>query len=204
MKAKVIAIEGVDGSGKSTQIELLKKALSEDKFIFLKEPGSTDVGLGLRKIILENNLDLKTEIMLFYSARNELILKEILPALKSGVNIIIDRFELSTLAYQIYGNKREDLREFLNFLSKNIVPEKLIDKYYFFDLSPEEAKKRINLRNEKENRFDEQDYEFFNLVREGYKKEIKKFNHKIIDASKEIEDVKKEFQADLFNFLKND
>ena len=194
-KGKIFVIEGVDGAGKTTQIELLKKEFPD--FVFLKEPGSTKSGQDIRKLILENELDSKTELMLFYSARNELILNIILPLIKEGKNVIIDRFELSSYAYQIYGNQREDLKEFIDLLSKNIVPENFIDKYIFLDLDVKISKEREAKRDEKSSRFDKQGVEYFNRVREGYKKEIQRFPHKIIDASKSIEEIfeeiKKEF-----------
>ncbi len=139
-KGKIIIIEGVDGAGKTTQIELLKKKFTD--FIFLKEPGTTKAGQEIRKVILENNLDIKTELMLFYSARNELILNTILPLINEGKNIIIDRFELSSYAYQIYGNEKMTEKNFIDFLSKKIVPPNLIDKYIFLDLNVEIAKER--------------------------------------------------------------
>ena len=200
-KGKVIVIEGVDGAGKTTQINLLKNKLDTEKNIFFREPGSTLAGQEIRKVILENKLDAKTELLLFYSARNELILNEIIPALESGKNVIIDRFELSSYAYQIYGRNRSDLKNFINILSKNIVPENFIDKYYFFDVDVEIAKKRDKKRSEKSTRFDNEEIKFFNLVRNGYKKEIQKYNHKIVDASKNVKEVAEKFQEDIKIFL---
>ena len=200
-KGKVIVIEGVDGAGKTTQINLLKEILNPAENIFLKEPGSTKSGQEIRKVILENDLDPRTEVMLFYSARNELILKEILPALEKGQNVIIDRFELSTWAYQIYGRQREDLIPFIEKLSREIITENLVDKYYFFDLDVEISKERESGRDETTTRFDAQGVEFFNRVREGYKKEILRYPHQIIDASKSLEEVTESFQSEILKFL---
>ncbi len=201
-KGKVIVIEGVDGAGKTTQINLLKEILNPEENIFLKEPGSTKSGQEIRRVILDNDLDAKTEVMLFYSARNELILKEILTALERGQNVIIDRFELSTWAYQVYGRQRPDLASFIENLSREIIPENLVDKYYFFDLDVEISKERERSRDEATSRFDAQGVEFFNRVRGGYKKEIMRYPHQIIDASKSLEEVTEVFQKDLLNFLK--
>lgn len=200
-KGKLIVIEGVDGAGKTTQINFLKEKLNLENNIFFREPGSTKSGLEIRKVILGNILDAKTELLLFYSSRNELILNEIIPALENGKNVIMDRFELSSYAYQIYGRKRPDLKNFIDELSKNIVSENFVDKYYFFDLDIKISKEREFRREEKTSRFDAEGEEFFNNVRDGYKKEIINFNHKIIDASKNIEEVRKEFFDDVLNFL---
>lgn len=202
-QGKIIVLEGVDGAGKTTQKELLEDFLNLEenikkygKTIFLKEPGSTKAGLEIREVILNNNLDPITESMLFYSARNELIKNKINGEIKKGNNVIIDRFELATFAYQVYGKQREDIMDFIKFLSKNIVPENFVYKYYFFDLNIEIAKKRSEQRNKESDindKYDKKGEDFFNRVRKGYLKEIKNFPYEIIDASKTIEEVKKEF-----------
>ena len=200
-KGKLVVIEGVDGAGKTTQINKLKEILNPDKNIFLREPGGTKAGLEIRQVILDNPLDAKTELLLFYASRNELILKEILPALKAGKNVVIDRFELSSYAYQIYGRERPDLKNFIDELSKNIVPENFVDKYYFFDLDVEISKERERLREKESSRFDAEGIDFFNKIRQGYKKEIEKYPHKIIDASKTLTEVSDEFLSDIKKFL---
>jgi dTMP kinase len=178
-KGKLIVIEGVDGAGKTTQINFLKENLDSEKNAFFREPGSTKSGKEIRSVILDNVLDAKTELLLFYASRNELILNEVVPALESGKNVIIDRFELSSYAYQIYGRKRPDLKTFIDELSKKVVPESFVDKYYFFDLDVKISKERESKRKDETSRFDAEGEEFFNNVRKGYKKEIKKYNHKI-------------------------
>ena len=207
-KGKIVVIEGVDGAGKTTQINLLKEFLNKkeniEKFgesLFFREPGSTDAGGDIREVILNYDLDPKTEALLFYASRNELILNEILPAINSGKNVIIDRFELSTFAYQIYGRERSDLKDFIYSLSKNIVPENFVDKYYFFDLDVEISKKREASRNEESSRFDIQGVNFFNKIRNGYKAEIKNFNHLIIDASKSIDEIFESLSSDIIKVL---
>jgi dTMP kinase len=131
-----------------------------------------------------------------------LIQKEVLKYLEDGFNIVYDRFELSTFTYQIYGRKREDLRDFILSLSKEVVPKDFVDRYYFFDLDVEISKERERSREENSDRFDAEGVDFFNRIRDGYKKEIANFPYKIIDASKNIEEVRKEFLDDLLEFLK--
>lgn len=202
-KGKFIVIEGVDGAGKGTQINLLKDFLINKKkmhnFVFLREPGGTRQGEKIREIILNYDISSKTELLLFYASRNELLINHIIPALKEGKNVICDRYELSTFAYQIYGRNQKENKKLIGILQKeiSIIP----DKYYFFDLNVETAKIRTKLRNEKNTRFDNEEVAFFNRVRGGYKKELPKYNYKIIDSSKEINDIKKEFFVDILNFL---
>ena len=192
------------GQGKTTQINFLKKKLDPVKNVFFPRPGYAKSVQKIKSFVLGNDMDIKTELLLFYAARNELIVKEIMPALKNGKNVIIDRFELSSYAYQIYGRKRPDLKDLIDELSKTIIPKNLVDKYYFFDLSVEISKERESKRNEKSSRFELEGIEFFNNVRKGYKKEIKRFPYKIIDSSKSINEVKKEFFDDVLDFLQND
>ncbi len=202
-KGKFIVIEGVDGAGKGTQISLLKKELKErgklNDFVFVREPGGTEAGDKIRDVILNNKIFSKTELLLFYASRNELLQKVIVPALKSGKNVVCDRYELSTFAYQIYGRNEEKNRTLIEFLQKEI--SVIPDKYYFFDLDVEIAKKRSNERGEKNNRFDDEGEDFFKRVQEGYKKELKKYEYKIIDASSSIEKVFEEFIDDFLKFL---
>lgn len=115
--------------------------------------------------------------------------------------VILDRFKFSSYAYQIYGRKRLDLKKFVDELSKNIVPENFVDKYYFFDLDVEISKKRELTRKEETSRFDAESIQFFNNVRNGYKTEIKRFKHKIIDAYQSEEKVRKVFIKEVVDFL---
>lgn len=203
---KVVAIEGQDGSGKTTLIERLKQKLPKDKFVFLKEPGSTKAGEEIRQVILNNNLNSQSEVLLFYSARVENIVQNILKAKSEGKNVILDRFELSTYAYQVYGNEQKSLKKLLDFLSESTGSFEIVDKYYFLNLDVKEAERRKSQRQEdggEENRFDKKKRDFFTRVQKGYLEEIKKYNHKIIDAEKSVDEVFEDFYKDFMNFLEN-
>jgi len=105
----LISFEGIDGCGKSTQIALLKEALQTQGIpvqVF-REPGGTSVSETIRSILLdpENELNPVTEVLLFSSARSQLVTESILPALYRGEVVILDRFYDSTTAYQGYGHQ---------------------------------------------------------------------------------------------------
>ncbi len=107
-KGLFITFEGIDGSGKSTQLKRLTEWLVEKKLPFrvLREPGGTELGEAIRKLLLEPNLksmSAEAELLLFFAARAELVRAVIRPALNNGELVICDRFYDSTLAYQGYG-----------------------------------------------------------------------------------------------------
>ena len=104
-KTKFITLEGVDGAGKSTHINFIKKYLADNKinFLFTREPGGTVLGERLREILLHDNMHAETESLLMFAARYEHIDKIINPNLANGVNVISDRFTDATYAYQSGG-----------------------------------------------------------------------------------------------------
>jgi len=193
-RGKLIVLEGVDGAGKTTQMKRLQAQLETEENIygrvhFFHEPGSTEVGQRIRELILNHAMDAKTEMLLFFAARNELLREKILPALKRGEHVILDRFFFSTLAYQVYGRERNDLLPLYEKLLQEIVPESIVDMVFFLDLDGETAKERDAQRDEESTRFDREGLAFFERVREGYKKAILNSPHYVIDARKSIEEV---------------
>jgi dTMP kinase len=106
MIAMFITFEGGEGSGKSTQAQLLKARLEDQgrRVIQLREPGGTKLGEDLRALLLSSSsIAPKTELLLFLAARSELVQKVIKPAIESGIDVICDRFIDSTAAYQGFG-----------------------------------------------------------------------------------------------------
>lgn len=104
----LIVLEGPEGAGKSTQITLLAEALAKagTKVVSLREPGGTPLGEEVRTVLLHDaNLDIvpRAESLLFMAARAQLVEKEVMPALQSGATVLLDRFFLSTYAYQMAG-----------------------------------------------------------------------------------------------------
>jgi dTMP kinase len=104
----LIVLEGPEGAGKSTQIKLLAEALAKagKKVVSLREPGGTPLGEEVRKVLLHDAaLDIvpRAESLLFMAARAQIVEKEVMPALQAGTTVLLDRFFLSTYAYQMAG-----------------------------------------------------------------------------------------------------
>jgi len=104
-KAKFITLEGVDGAGKSTHINFIKKYLADKNlnYFFTREPGGTLLGEKLREILLHQDMHPETESLLMFAARYEHVQTIITPNLDKGINVISDRFTDATYAYQSGG-----------------------------------------------------------------------------------------------------
>ncbi len=102
VRGQFITIEGPDGCGKGGVVDHLKSVLDPDQFVFVREPGGTQLGEAVRTLLLdtEGPVDQNAEVYLFYAARAQLLSEVILPALERGQNVIADRYHDSTLAYQ--------------------------------------------------------------------------------------------------------
>jgi dTMP kinase len=186
-----IALEGGEGAGKDTQIELLKSRSELQNAVFTREPGGTEAGNEIRALLLKTRvpaLDAQTELMLFLAARAELMQQVVRPALASGKTVISNRFGLSTYAYQIYGRQRPELLPLLQDLSTRIVGG---DKphYLLLDISPEAGRTRVESRGAMTH-FDAAELDFHARVREGYKKHIADGAESVvIDAERSVEEI---------------
>lgn len=126
---RLIVFEGAEGAGKSTQIRLLAERLTVSGFlcVALREPGGTPVGDAIREILLdpEREITAATESLLFMASRAELIAREVRPALENGALVILDRFFLSTYAYQIFGRglAEADVRAANQLATAGLVPD---------------------------------------------------------------------------------
>ena len=158
----LITFEGIDGSGKTTQSKRLFRFLKERGLPvhLFREPGGTPLAERLREILLVEEMDERTELLLFEASRAELCSKIILPLLESGEIVILDRFTDSTLAYQGYGRGIDlELVERLNeFSTFGLRP----DLTFLLDLDPRTSLERVKERT----RFES--LEFLKKVREGF------------------------------------
>ncbi|XWN38214.1 MAG: dTMP kinase [Balneola sp.] len=187
----LITFEGIDGSGKSTQISLLKEYLTNSgkKVQVLREPGGTDISELIRGMLLnpEIEIDPVTELLLFSSARSQLIAEKVKPLLYDGVVVILDRFYDSTTAYQGYGRKSipiDQVHQINNIASHGIAP----DVTFYLRLSLEESAKRT--AHMQKDRMEQSGIEFFQNVIKGFD-ELSESEERFvtIDASKNVDEV---------------
>ena len=185
-----ITFEGADGCGKTTQTELIKKYLDNKNIenILTREPGGSELGVHLRKILLhyEKPVSNIAETFLYLAVRAQHIEYKIKPALEEGKIVLCDRHTDSTLAYQGYG-RNQDI-ETIQGLNKIAVNSILPDLTIVFDVESETAQKRLT--GEKD-RLEAEGIEFHKKLRAGYldiaKKNPKRV--KIVNANQGIEQV---------------
>jgi dTMP kinase len=198
-----ITFEGIDASGKTTQIKLFEKYLTEQKFkvIVVREPGGTKLSEEIRNILLskENfNMVKECEIFLFSASRAQLVREVIIPKLKEGFIVISDRFHDSTTAYQGTGRdiSLEDVYVIHRIAIDNCVP----DLTFFIDIPFEESIRRKKISNQTPDRIESMGKEFFERVRNGYlqiqKREPNRF--KIINGMRSPEEIQKDI-IQIFN-----
>jgi len=204
-----IVLEGNDGAGKDMQVELLEHDFKErDNVIFTRDPGGTDTAHAIRELVLtdyKESIVPRAELLLFLSARAQLVDELIAPALSSGTHVICQRFELSTLAYQFYGREQFSHRKIFDrlhtFVTNNLNP----DLYIFLDVDPEIGMKRTEKgKGSRRDRFEKEGIDFHRRVSDAYRTEIVKHPHVIIDANRSIEDVYKNVKASVEMALSKD
>ena len=167
----LIVFEGIDGSGKTTQAELLSKRLNGEGVLnaIMREPGGTPLGEGIREILLHRS-DMKisriTEFLLFSASRAQLTEEKILPLLNSGVVVIVDRFFYSSIAYQGFGRgiPVSEIESVNHFATQNVIP----DVVFLFELDIESALERRSLSGKAADRIEKGEMEFFQRVIDGF------------------------------------
>lgn len=195
-KGIFIVIDGLGGSGKSTQMELLKRRLP--KAVFTKEPGGAPRAERIRAILKEGDgkaPDPLTDFFLFWAARAEHMTALIKPALVQGKTVLCDRFDSSTFAMQIRGEDRNGLEAFFWECRKASLGKFTPDIYIILDTPHDIAKnRRLDRldrlgRNKDDDRFDGRGKMYQNRIRTGYKEFAKKIGGHVIDASQSTEEV---------------
>lgn len=189
-----ISFEGIEGSGKSTQVKLLADYLKNKghNVLTTEEPGGTKIGLKIRAILLgtENYMYPVTELLLYNSSRAQHVREIIYPALIQNTVVITDRFLDSTVAYQGYA-RGIDLA-IINTLNEIVAPDLKPFVTFLLDMDVEEGLRR-NIGAQKEDRLELETIEFHQRVRKGYLQIAAEEPNriKVIDASDSIEEVNK-------------
>ncbi len=182
---KFIAFEGIDGSGKSTQLKLLLKSFKKAKINFLstREPGGTLLSEDIRKILVnKKNYEISppAELLLFYAARYEHVKKIILPTLKKKI-VVCDRYFYSTYCYQILAGKVSIKN--LNYLHKNFAFNLMPDITIILNIEAKKAIKRSLNIKKIETRFELRDKKFHQIVSAGFKSLSSRKKVKIFDGN---------------------
>ena len=173
-KGLFIAIEGIEGSGKSTLAASLADSLSKSGMntLLTKEPGGTELGIELRKILLDSkhNLSSQTETLLFLADRAHHLSSLVIPSLESGLNVICDRYFFSTLAYQGYarGQDLDQLRKLVSFAHGELIPNLVLIVDLPVDVALKRAEERKNIDSGSWNRFEDEQLIFHKKVRDGF------------------------------------
>ncbi|VEB36189.1 thymidylate kinase [Legionella sainthelensi] len=204
---KLIVIEGLEGAGKSTAVNTVIDLLAERqiKTITTREPGGTAIGEILRNLIknpeYRDVLDDRSELLLLYTARIQLLKQVIEPALQKGVWVIADRFELSTIAYQ--GGGRGLDQEMISHLSSFALQGLKPDLTLYLDISPEEGMQRVKSRGELD-RIEQQSIEFFHRVHDSYLQYIKMNPYVVsINAALPLKKVQLALQKAIDDFIEH-
>ena len=195
-KGYFISFEGIDGSGKSTQIQKLARFLETLGFdvIITREPGGSVGGEEIRNLLLQGNVDrwsAETEILLFTAARRDHLERIILPAMEDDKIVICDRFTDSTRMYQ--GMRGPNLRNLVDMLNEKIIncdPDLTI----VIDIDPQISLKRAKSRKTVEERFEDFGVEMQLNMRNGFIELAKEFSNRIevVNGQQSVDDLAKD------------
>ena len=192
-KGRFITIDGVEGAGKSTQIDLICSYLHRKGIdvVRTREPGGTDVGEKIRSVLLDvdnQEMHSDTELLLMFSSRNELIQNKIIPALNKGSWVVSDRFTDASFAYQ--GGGRMLNLDRISKLEEWVLGDFKPDLTLLLDINVELGMTRIEARAAKD-RIELEERAFFERVRSVFIGRSEAFPEriKLIDASGTIDDI---------------
>lgn len=195
-RGKFIVVDGGEGSGKTTVIKLIPEYFPKNKFILTHEPGGTPFAEKIREIILSDygkRASAETHFALNWAYRHDHVNNLIKPALAKGVNVINDRCDSSTYAYQICAQNGRNLQKLFWQTRKIYFGDTEPDFYIFLDIEPKIGLARVANRKGEKTHFDERKLDFHQKVRKGFKEFLKRVPHKIIDANRPLEEVKADF-----------
>ncbi len=210
MIGKFIVFEGIDGSGKTTQINELSKWLvganfipQNNQLVITREPGGTRLGKSIRSLLLDTSKepppDSVTELLLYAADRSQHVNEIIRPTLNKGDWVISDRFSGSTLAYQGYGRKLDIklIKDLEVIATQGIAP----DITFLLDIPVEESiKRRINREDD---RIEKEGLEFLKNVSLGFQELSKNNKWKKISAINSKEKIISQIQSEIKKLIKN-
>lgn len=205
MRGKFITLEGSEGSGKSTNLAYVHRHLKQAGIdvVLTREPGGTELGETIRELLLDANqtrMCSDTELLLMFAARAQHLNELILPALETGRWVLCDRFTDATYAYQ--GEGRGISNERIAILERWVQGDLRPDLTLFLDLPVSQGLARAGKRGEPD-RFEREQTEFFERVRQGYRKQAEAApeRYRIIDASRSLPEVQQQLDDVLERYL---
>lgn len=198
MNGKFITFEGGEGTGKSTQIKLLAEYIKQKHkdVITTKEPGGTEVGQEIRKLLVcgdKDKFDALAEALLYFADRHIHMVQKVWPEMEKGAWVLSDRFADSTVAYQYYGYNKRLSKEVINELYRIAVGDFRPDLTIVLDIDPkiglERSFNKAKNMEIKELRFEGRELEFHNNLRQGFLQIAKEEPERcvVLDANKTIE-----------------
>ena len=208
MSGYFITFEGGEGTGKSTQIKLLEEYLKAKgkNIVTTKEPGGTEVGLEIRKLLVcgdKDKFDATAEALLYFADRHIHLTKKIWPAMDEGKVVLSDRFADSTFAYQYWGYNKRVSKETLQSLYDIAVGDFKPDLTIILDIDPkiglERSFNKAKTMEVKELRFEGRELEFHHNLRKGFLEIAKDEPNRcvVLNADKTIE----ELHQDIVNIV---
>lgn len=206
-KGKFITVEGIEGVGKTTNIEFIRNRIDAAGIgcEVTREPGGTPMAEEIRNTLLSNRTEIvceETELLLMFASRAQHLRQFILPKLSHGDWIVCDRFTDATYAYQGYGRGQSlaNITLLENMVQSTFRPDCTILLDAPVEVGLHRAKKRGEL-----DRFEKENVEFFSRVREGYLELAAKDPHRyrIVDATVSIENVQQQLSLVLDDLINN-
>jgi dTMP kinase len=190
-KGFFITFEGIDGCGKSTQLAITSKILSEQGYsvVVSREPGGTVIAEKIREILISPEhaeMVNECEILLYCAARAQHVREKIIPAIEAGKIVLCDRFQEATFAYQGFG--RAISMEILTTINAYATGGLNPDMTFVFDLSVDSSIGRMRKINKIKDRLEQNGKDFFERIRQGYLSMVKNSPKriKIIDGEQDV------------------
>lgn len=188
--------DGIDGAGKSTQLNLFLSWLEErgDAYVTCRDPGTTDLGEAVRSILLgaEFKIDYRAEMLLYMACRAQLVDEFIRPSLEQGKVVISDRYLLANVVYQgsAGGLDPDVIWQVGDIATQQLMP----DLTFVLDLDPEVAAERLG---DQKDRMEARGIEYFKRVRQGFRDQARRHpdQYVVIDASQGIDDIQNQIRA---------